>query len=303
MLPIKEYLSNPNILGASLLTHYFKWLPDKLYLRLLYRFKLGRRLNLKNPTRFTEKLQWLKLYDHNPLYNKIVDKYEVKSYISNLIGSEYVIPTLGLWNRPEDIDWDSLPEKFVLKTTDGGGGTGVVICRSKSNLNVPKAVARLKSSMSTDILYKLLREWPYKDIPTRIIAEKYLEDESGELRDYKFYCFNGEPKVMLLASDRFSAHNFNYYDMDFNQLPIHSAVGGKADIEFDRPARFEEMKELARKLSKDFAHVRVDLYYAENKIYFGELTLYDSSGYDNLSSDEEDLRWGSWLNLPQIKQN
>lgn len=301
MLPAKDYFSNPNILGASLLVHYFKWLPDKLYLRLQYRFKLRRRLNLKNPRRFTEKIQWLKLYDRNPFYNTIVDKYEVKPFIEKIIGSEYVIPTLGVWDRPEDIDWKVLPDKFVLKVTNGGGGTGVVICRDKASFNVNWAIRKLNASMTTD-LYKILREWPYKDVPTRIIAEKYLEDESGELRDYKFYCFNGEPKVMLLASDRFGEHNFNYYDMDFNQLPIHSAVGGKAEIQFQRPERFEDMQDIARRLCRDFPHVRVDLYYSDNKIYFGELTLYDSSGYDNLCSDEEDLRWGSWLSLPNKYQ-
>lgn len=297
MLSIKKYLQKPSIIGVSLLTHFGGWIPDKSYLKLMYFFKMNRKLNLDSPQRFTEKLQWLKLYDHNPKYPALVDKYEVKSYIAQLIGEGYLIPTIGVWNNTEEIDWEGLPDRFVLKSTNGGGGTGVVICKNKSTLNIQQANSTLEKSMKSN-LYTRLREWPYKNIPPRIIAEKYMEDESGELRDYKFYCFNGEPKVMLIASDRFSTHNFNYYDMEFNQLPIRSAVGGKSEMEFKRPALFEEMIDLSRKLSRGFVHVRVDLYCVNNRIYFGELTLYDSSGYDNLSSDEEDLRWGAWLQLP-----
>lgn len=302
MLSIKKYFQKPSIIGVSLLTHFGGWIPDKSYLKLMYFFKMNRKLNLDSPQRFTEKLQWLKLYDHNPKYPALVDKYEVKSYIAQLIGEGYLIPTLGVWNNTDEIDWEGLPDRFVLKSTNGGGGTGVVICKNKSTLNIQQANSTLEKSMKSN-LYTRLREWPYKDIPPRIIAEEYMEDENGELRDYKFYCFNGEPKVMLIASDRFSAHNFNYYDMDFNQLPIHSAVGGKSEMEFKRPALFEEMIDLSRKLCRGFAHVRVDLYSVNNRIYFGELTLYDSSGYDNLSSDKEDLRWGTWLQLPAFDKH
>ena len=257
---------------------------------------MGRPLNLRKPKRYTEKLQWLKLYDRKPIYPTIVDKYLAKQYITQIIGDNYIIPTIGVWNKPEEIDWNLLPDKFVLKTTNGGGGTGVVICKDKSLLNKTEAIEKLRRSMQSNI-YRHLREWPYKGIVPRIIAEQYMEDESGELRDYKFYCFNGEPKVMLLASDRFSEHNFNYFDMNFNQLPIHSSVGGKSEIVFKRPLQFDEMIDVSRKLSQGFAHVRVDLYCINQKVYFGELTLYDSSGFDNLSSDVEDLRWGSWLNI------
>lgn len=300
MLPLKNYISNPRILGISLLEHCGRWLPDRLYIKMMYRFKVGRRLNLNNPQRFTEKLQWLKLYDRNPSYTNIVDKFEVKTYIANLIGKEYIIPTIGVWNRPEEIDWDSLPQRFVLKTTNGGGGDGIVICRNKSLLDTDKAIYKLNKNAQSN-LYSHLREWPYKNIVPRIIAEEYLEDESGELRDYKFYCFGGIPKVMLIASNRFTEHNFNYYDMDFNQLPIHSAVGGKSNIVFDRPDNFEEMIELSKKLSQGFPHIRVDLYNVNNKSYFGELTFFDSSGYDNLNSDTVDLEWGSWIALPTKK--
>lgn len=300
MQPISFYIQKPNVFLASILQQFGHWLPDRLYIKWMYRLKMKRKLDLENPKRFTEKLQWLKLYDHNPLYKTIVDKYEAKSYIANLIGIDYIIPTIGIWNKIEEIDWATMPDRFVLKTTNGGGGTGVVICKDKARFDVNKAVLALRKSSRID-LYKLQREWPYKDVAPRIIAEEYMEDESGELRDYKFYCFNGEPKVMLLASNRFTEHNFNYFDMQFNLLPIHSSVGGKSEVVFQRPDSFEEMIELSRKLSRGFAHVRVDLYCVNQKVYFGELTLYDSSGYDNLSSDAVDLLWGSWLHLPIIE--
>lgn len=279
------------------LSIFGRFLNDKNYYRLQYFVILGRFPNIDNPILFTEKLQWLKLYDHNPVYTKIVDKYEVKNIISKIIGDKYLIPTLGVWNSPEEIDFDSLPNQFVLKTTFGGGGDGIVICRDKSRLNIDETIKKLKKSFNTDP-YIRAREWPYKNVPRRIIAEQYMEDDSGELRDYKFYCFNGVPKVMLVASNRFTNHNFNYFDMDFNVLPITSAMGAQSDVKIERPEGFEEMKEVATKLSRNFAHVRVDLYSSGGKVLFGELTLYDSSGYDDLNSKEWNKRFGDWITLP-----
>lgn len=299
MLPIKRYLKEPSLIIQGLLVKYNFLFPDRIYLKLLYRLKLGRKLDLKNPKRFTEKLQWLKLYDRKPNYPKLVDKAEVKDYVAGIIGDEYIIPTLGVWNQPEDIEWDNLPERFILKTTHGGGGSGVVICNDKSQLDKKLTIDKLNRSMKQDI-YATLREWPYKDIPHRVIAEQLLDKDSqyDDIPDYKFYCFNGIPKVVLIATNRFTDHNFNYYDMEFNKLNITSSAGRNAATEFSKPSRFEEMKEIASKLSRGFAHVRVDLYYSNNKIYFGELTFYDSSGFDNLSSDSVDLEWGSWIKLP-----
>lgn len=275
-------------------------LNDKNYYRIQYFSILGKIPNIDNPSLYTEKLQWLKLYDHNPLYTKIVDKYEVKQYISKIIGEEYIIPTLGVWNSPGEIDFANLPNKFVLKTTFGGGGDGVAICKDKDNTDINSLRDKISKSFKTNP-YLRAREWPYKNVPHRIIAEQYMEDDSGELRDYKFYCFDGVPKVMLVASNRFTNHNFNYFDMDFNVLPITSAMGSHADISFERPACFDEMKDIAAKLSAGFAHVRVDLYSCQRKVYFGELTLYDSSGFDDLNSEEWNQRFGDWLKLPEKK--
>lgn len=288
-------------LGAYLLV-FGRFISDKTYYRIQYYAVLGRFPNIDNPILYTEKLQWLKLYDHNPIYTKIVDKYEVKNIVSKIIGENYIIPTLNVWNSPEEIDFDSLPNQFVLKTTFGGGGDGIVICRDKSMLNIDETIKKLKKSFNTDP-YIRAREWPYKNVPRRIIAEQYMEDDSGELRDYKFYCFNGEPKVMLVASNRFTNHNFNYFDMDFNVLPITSAMGAQSDVKMNRPDCFDEMKEVAAKLSKGFPHVRVDLYNSGGKVLFGELTLYDSSGYDDLSSKEWNKRFGDWITLPTKTSN
>lgn len=282
---------------AALLEEFAFLFPDKMYLKLLYRFRLGRRLNLNNPQRFTEKLQWLKLYYHNPLCKDLVDKAKVKKYIADWIGEEHVIPTYGIWDKFDEIDFDKLPDQFVLKTTNGGGGNGIVICDKKKQLDKNKARNILEKSLRQNIFEKL-REWPYKEIDRRILAEKYMEDEYGELRDYKFYCFDGVPKCMFVASNRYTNHNFSYFDMDFNRLSITSVGGRPSKHEIQKPICFNEMKIIASRLSKGFPHVRVDLYTCQDKVFFGELTFFDLSGYDNFSSDEWDLKFGSWLRLP-----
>ena len=294
---IIDCLKNPRRIGLGLTTRFFKWLPDKMYLELLYFFKLGKKLNLKDPKTFTAKLQWLKLYNRHPEYTKMVDKYEVKNYVSEILGKDYIIPTLGVWEKFSDINFDELPSKFVLKTTHGGGSVGVVICKDKALLNMDNAKKNIEESFKLDI-YKMFREWPYKNVPKRIIAEQYMQDDSGELRDYKFYCFNGEPKVMLLASNRFTEHNFTYFDMDFHKLPISSRDGKISSEVLEKPENFDEMKLVAKKLFQGLPHVRVDLYSCNHRIYFGELTFFDGSGYDDMESDEWNLRFGSWLNLP-----
>lgn len=294
---IKQLKSDRGEFMASIVSNFFRWLPDATYLKLLYRFKMGHRLDLKNPQTFTEKLQWLKLYNRKPEYTTMVDKYAVKNYVANIIGEEYIIPTLGVWDRYDDIDFSKLPQQFVLKTTHGGGGGGVVICRDKTTFNKADAKVKLEASMHSDI-YKSLREWPYKNVPKRIIAEKFMVDYSGELRDFKFYCFDGVPKVLLVASNRFTSHNYDYFDMDFNRLPITS-VAGKNNYEIkEPPSNFEKMKKLVSILSKDFSHVRIDLYNCNGDIYFGEMTFYDSSGFDDMNSNEWNSRFGSWITLP-----
>lgn len=298
MQNIITYIRKPKTLGLAILSHFGTWLPDSLYLKIMFRLKMGYKLNLKNPQTFNEKLQWLKLYNRKPEYTQMVDKSEAKTIAENILGKGYVIPTLGVWDKFEDIDFNSLPDRFVLKTTNGGGGGGIIICRDKSKLNLASAAEQLNSSLKANI-YHHLKEWPYKNVKPRIIAEKFMVDESGELRDYKFYCFNGEPKVFLVASERFSGHRtyFDYFDMEGNHLPFTQG-GMNNPVTPALPSTFEEMKQVAKKLSHGLPHVRIDLYSVDEKVYFGEFTFFDSSGFEKFTPREWDNVFGNWLKLP-----
>ena len=288
---------------ASIISNFFRWLPDAAYLKLLYRFRMGHRLDLKNPQTFTEKLQWLKLYNRKPEYTKMVDKDAVKEYVANIIGEEYIIPTLGVWDKPEDIDWGSLPNQFVLKTTHGGGGGGVVICKDKTTFDKTTAIAKLKESMASDI-YSGLREWPYKNVPKRIIAEKFMAPEKSpapkDLPDYKFFCFNGEPKYCQVIRDRHTKETIDFYDMDWNHMPFVglNPVARNGLTPVARPGNLDEMKEICRKLADSKSFVRVDLYVIDDKTYFGELTLYPASGMGVFTPSEWNDKLGDWLTLP-----
>lgn len=286
---------------AAIVQNFFRWLPDKPYLQLLYRFKMGHRLDLNHPKTFTEKLQWLKLYNRRPEYTRMVDKYAVKEYVADIIGDEYIIPTLGVWNRPEDIDWDALPNQFVLKTTHGGGGGGVVICMDKQSFNRAEAIAKLKQSMRSDI-YRGLREWPYKNVPRRILAEKFMTPEKGhqDLTDYKIYCFNGEPKLIMTAEGRFSGDKrFGYYDADWNTVDITWGAP-RPDKSQPRPEHLPQMLEVAARLSRDLPHVRIDLYYVHGNVMFGEITMFDSSGLEAISPANMDEYLGNLIKLPTV---
>lgn len=278
-------------------------LPDKIYLSLKYLNAFGRFPNWKNPKTFTEKLQWLKLYNRNPEYTTMVDKYAVKEYVANIIGEEYIIPTLGVWDKPEDIDWDSLPNQFVLKTTHGGGGEGVVICKDKASFDRKEAIRLLNESLNTD-LYVIGREWPYKDVPKRIIAEKFMapEKEQSDLTDYKIYCLNGSPQLIMVAGGRYSGDKrFAYYDTNWNVVDITWGAP-RPDKEFDKPAQLLDMLKVASQLSKDMIHARIDLYCIENDIFFGEITFFDSSGFEEITPANMDEYLGSLIKLPAKQQ-
>lgn len=276
-------------------------LPDKAYLSLKYFKAFGRFPNWNNPKTFTEKLQWLKLYNRKPEYTTMVDKYAVKAYVANIIGKEYIIPTLGVWDRPEDIEWDKLPEQFVLKTTHGGGGEGVVICSNKASFDRENAIRILNYSLNTD-LYVINREWPYKNVPKRIIAEKFIAPEKDklDLMDYKIYCFNGEPKLIMVAGGRYSGDKrFAYYDTNWNVVDITWGAP-RPDKEFDKPAKLSDMLRVASQLSQDMIHSRIDLYCIENDVYFGEITFFDSSGFEEITPSEMDEYLGKLIKLPTI---
>lgn len=278
-------------------------MPDFLILKRYYYQRFNKKLDLKNPQTFNEKLQWLKLYNRVPLYTTLVDKYTVKKWVSEKIGAQYVIPTLGIWEKFEDIDFDMLPNQFVLKCTHDSGG--LVICKEKKSMNVALARNTIDKSLKRNYYYSS-REWPYKNVKPMVIAEKYMEDsECHELRDYKFYTFNGEPRFMLLATNRQCKEkslSFDYYDMEFNHLPLvnHWHPNNTTDL-IHKPVTFEKMKELALILAEGIPHVRVDFYEVNGKIYFGEMTFFDMGGFLKLHPDSWDQEWGDLIKLPSKK--
>lgn len=302
MLSIKEYFQEPSLALLGLLKKVSFLFSDKTYLKLLFRLTMGQKLNLKHPSTFSEKLQWLKLHDRKPEYTTLVDKYAVKDYVANVIGKDYVIPTIGVWARPEEIEWDELPDKFVLKTTHGGGGVGVVICREKARFDKVAAIDILNRSLKGDI-YRGLKEWPYKNVKRRIIAEQLLESvsEDHDLPDYKFFCFNGEPKFCQVISGRSERMSIDFYDMDWVHQPFHEPKDYPfADHQHEKPAHFEMMRCMARNLAVDKPFVRIDFYEMEEHPYFGEITFYPTSGMGGFSPKEYDAVVGSMLSLPEV---
>ena len=274
-------------------------LSDEKYLRLIYRIMFGKKLNLEHPVTFNEKLQWLKLYDHNPTYPKMVDKITAKNYVASIIGEEYIIPTLAVYNSVEEIDLDQLPDQFVLKTNHSGGNTGVVICRNKQSFDLEKAKKKLSTSLHTD-MFSSTREWPYSQIKPRVFAERYISDDTiaRDLKDYKFFCFDGKVNALFIGTERGTGDvKFDFYDADFNHLDLVQTHPMSGKI-LNKPENFEQMKTLASILSKGFPHIRVDLYNISGKIYFGELTFYHHGGFQPFHPDSWDKKWGDWIELP-----
>ncbi|MCM1450213.1 MAG: hypothetical protein NC082_07710 [Clostridiales bacterium] len=259
---------------------------------------MGHWIDWKNPKTFTEKIQWLKLYDRKPEYTRMVDKAAVKEYVANIIGDKYIIPTLGIWDNYDDIDFDALPNKFVLKTTHGGGSGGVVICNDKFGFDHIVARTKITQSLHSNI-YDRYREWPYKYVPRRVIAEKYLDiPDKKDLKDYKFFCFNGKPQFLKVDFDRFIDHHANYYDMKWNLLPFGEADLPPVESHIELcPPNFSEMVDLATNLSTGHKFLRVDLYNIAGKIYFGELTFYPASGMGHFTPNSADSEISRFLNI------
>lgn len=267
------------------------------FLKTMYKIKTGKELNLENPILYNEKLQWLKLYDHRPEYTTMVDKYSVKQFVAERIGNEYVIPLLGIWESVEDIDFDSLPDKFVLKTTHDSGA--IIICKNKKVFDINSAKKRLKYFLKRNY-YDCNREWPYKNVKPRIIAEAYMEDSTyKELRDYKFFTFGGVPKVLYVAQGRGTNGETlaDFFDMNFNHLNL-KIDHEMAKIPPEKPKRFEEMKRLAATLSKGTPQLRVDFYEVDGNVYFGEMTFFHCSGFEKFHPEEWDKVFGDWVKLP-----
>lgn len=285
MSDFSKYIKDPSKLVISLMKRCSRLIPDKLFVRWEFRLKLKYYPDLKNPKTLQEKIQWLKLYDHNPLYSSLVDKIEVKKYVANLIGEEHIIPTLKVWKKAQDIDFDSLPEQYVLKCNHRGGGM-VFICKDKATFNKDKARRKLKHQLKK-AMYSKTKEWCYKNIDRRILCEKYMVDESGtELRDYKFYCFNGEPEFCQFISHRYDESSTSkvVYDNEWQSYYIvgpydYGYVPSSELTELSpKPQNLDKMLEIARKLSSGLKFVRIDLYNINGQVYFGEITFYPASG-------------------------
>ena len=274
------------------------FIPDKIYLKMVYWIKTGRKLNLENPKLFSEKQNWLKLNNIHPEYTNLVDKVKVREYIREIIGKEYLIPILGVWDKFEDIDFEKLPDKFVLKCNHDSGS--VKIIKDKKNIN-KKELKKFYDFRLKLNPFCLGREYPYKNIKPKIIAEKYMEQRFGtDIPDYKFYCFNGEPKLLLVIREMFKNKKNKFYDMNFNYLNIIDLLEPKNSFEKNeevKPVQFEEMKRLAKVLSKNKKFVRVDFYLINEKIYFGELTFFDSGGFTILEPIEWEVKFGEMLNI------
>jgi len=299
MEKISEYIKKPQkIFYALAYRDFFNWIPDTWYLKLRYRMVFGKRLDLNNPRTFNEKLQWLKLYDRNSRYTTLVDKYAVREYIKEKLGEEYLIPLVGgPWIDARDIDFSRLPNQFVLKCTHDSGS--VVICKDKENFDCAAAVKKLNKALKHNFYYGG-REWPYKNVSPRIIAEKYMVDESEEeLKDFKLMCFNSKVKASLVCSDRFSDSDglkITFYDSEWKRLPFKRHYPS-SEVDIDKPKSYEEMYDIAEKLSENLRFVRIDFYEINKKVYFGEFTFYPSSGFEEFDPPEWDERLGRWLKL------
>lgn len=293
----KNLFKDKKSLQLLLLTKFAKHLPTEWYLKTRFELQAGYPLNLDNPQTFNEKLQWLKLHDHRHEYTQMVDKQDAKKYVAEKIGEEHIIPTLEIYDSFDEIVFEKLPCQFVLKCTHDSGG--LAICKDKSSFNVIDAKRRIERSLKKNFYWEG-REWPYKNVKPRIIAEKYMVDESGsELKDYKFFCFDGEPKFFKIDFNRYVDHHANYYSIDGELLPFDEVVcprDEKANLK--KPKNFEQMVELAAKLADGIPFVRVDLYNINGAVFFGELTFYPASGMGEYSPHEWDKRIGNMLKLP-----
>ncbi len=275
-------------------------LTDKQYISILFGLKFGYKLDLGNPKTFNEKLQWLKIYDRNPIYSTMVDKYEVKKFVADIIGEEYIIPTLGVWDKFDCIDFDTLPEQFVLKCTHDSGG--IIICRNKAELDRESAKRKIENSLKRNYYWRG-REWPYKNVKPRIIAEKFMKDNNAvDLPVYKFFCFDGEPKIIqVIQNDKQPNESIDYFDTEWNLLDLKQNYPNCV-IHMQKPAQLNEMLDTARKLSENKqGFIRVDLYVINEKIYFSEFTFFSDCGFAAFNPEEWDKKLGDLIRLPERK--
>lgn len=271
---------------------------DEKFLTKKYKSIYKRKLDLDNPLTFNEKLQWLKLYDRNPNYTVMVDKYKAREYIAEKIGEQYLIPLIGVWESPNEIDFDSLPNQFAMKCNHNSG-VGMCICTDKSKLDIKKVKKGLARGLKQDY-YLIGREWSYKDVPRKIVAEQFLKSDAGGLTDYKIHCFHGVPKFILVCRDRFAESGLteDFYTPEWDLMPVKRPNISNAETPLKKPEKLNEMLALASKLSENIPFLRVDLYCVDSKVYFSELTFFPASGFAPFEPEEWDKTFGDWLKLP-----
>lgn len=296
-----SYMTSPKkciryIKQRILFSDYGKKIDDKEYLKRLFKLRMGYELDLDNPKTFNEKLQWLKLYNRKPEYTIMVDKYRAKEFIAQKVGQEHVVPNLGMWENFDDIDFDTLPDKFVLKCNHDCGG--LIICKDKSKLDIDAARKKINDCLKKNY-YWTSREWPYKDVKPCILAEEYLDMPEG-LTEYKLFSFNGRAEIILVCKGiaHTPSRTNTFFDRDFNRLPIQSLLPNQKEEE-PKPAEYEQMLAIADKISEGIPQVRVDFYIIKGKVYVGEMTFFHNTGTTKINPEEWDRKMGDWIILPE----
>jgi len=287
------------LIGMSKKPFYI--IPDKLFLKMKYKLKTGNKLNLKDPKTFNEKLQWLKIHDRKDIYIDMVDKAKAKEYVSKIIGEEYIIPTIGIYESFDDIDFDKLPKQFVIKCTHDSGG--LVIVKDKLKLDINNTRKIINKCLKRNYYY-VGREWPYKNVKPRIIIEKYMEDKKFKsMQDYKFFCFNGNPKIMYISSglENHDTAAMSFFDMNYKIIPLKRLDYKLLSTIPPKPKNFNKMKEFSETLSKGIPHIRVDWYEINGKLYFGELTFSTCAGMMPFENEKWNEELGNWIKLPKEK--
>ena len=272
------------------------YIPDKMYLKAVFKAETGYPLNLEHPCTYNEKLQWIKIYDRKPEYTTYADKYKVREYIAKVIGDQYLIPLIGMYKKAEDIPWKDLPVRFVLKCNHASGTN--IICKDKGDLDISSTEKQLNAWLRRNAFWGA-REWCYKDIEPCIICEEFIETQDGNTPDdYKFMCFNGIPRLIQVHHDRYGNHTLDYYTPEWKKADLQRIDANKSDIEINKPDGLDEMLSIAEELSKDMYYSRIDLYNVNSKIYFGEITLYPTGGLSTFTRYEDDLKLGTYIKLP-----
>ncbi len=305
MNKIFRVIQNPQLIIAYIIK--IDWIssliPDRQYLKWCYFLRMGKKLDINNPKTFSEKMQWLKLYERKPIYTVMVDKFEVKKYVSNIVGEKYIIPTIGIYDSYNEIDFGKLPNQFVLKCTHDSGGA--ILCTNKETFNYNLARKKLERALRRNYYYRS-REWPYKDVKPRIIVEEFMKDvnsKSMDLIDYKFFCFNGVPKYCQVIQNRRQKETIDFFDMDWNHqefvgLNYANCTANCAIVPPTKPHNFDEMKILAEKLSRNIPFVRIDTYEIQNQVYFGEITFFPAGGLGLFKPDIWNKKMGDLIDIP-----